>query len=67
MAAGPIGFVCTVIVPTFAEMFEGFGAELPGATQRLIAISSFMSGNVLWLLGGSVALGLAVKWRLQTP
>ena len=66
VAAGAIGFMLTVIVPTFAEMFEGFGAELPGATQRLIAISSFMSGNVLWLLGGGVALGLAVKWGLQT-
>jgi len=66
VAAGAIGFMLTVIVPTFAEMFEGFGAELPGATKRLIAISSFMSGNVLWLLGGGVALGLAVKWGLQT-
>ena len=38
MAAGLIQFV----VPVFAEMFSGFGKELPWLTQKLVDVSDFV-------------------------
>jgi len=37
-----IGFLATTIVPTFAELFRGAGAEVPPQTQALIDASDFM-------------------------
>ncbi len=36
------------VVPTFAEMFEGFGAELPAFTQFVVGLSDTLVDNV-WL------------------
>ena len=48
----PIGVVCVAVivtcillikvVPTFAEMFEGFGSELPAFTQFVVALSEWV-------------------------
>ena len=35
------------VVPVFAEMFSGFGKELPGPTQMLIDVADFLKGNLL--------------------
>lgn len=35
------------VVPVFAEMFTGFGKELPGPTQMLIDFADFLKGNLL--------------------
>ncbi len=35
------------VVPVFAEMFSGFGKELPGPTQMLIDVADFLKGNML--------------------
>ena len=44
-----------MIVPNFANTLKGYGQELPGLTQAVLAISDFVVANVVWLL-----LGLAV-------
>ncbi|MEE4312173.1 MAG: type II secretion system F family protein, partial [candidate division KSB1 bacterium] len=36
VAIGAISFLLTAIVPTFAELFHDFGAELPGPTKLII-------------------------------
>ena len=41
------------VVPTFAGMFEGFGAELPAFTQMVVNLSDFMI-EWGWLLGLSI-------------
>jgi len=38
------------VVPTFAEMFQGFGQELPGPTQFLIDLSDFLKANILYIM-----------------
>lgn len=60
MAAGLIQFV----VPVFAEMFEGFGKELPALTQALVDISNFV--KKWWYIivpsfAGSV--WLFIRWK----
>ena len=60
MAGGLIQFV----VPTFAEMFSGFGKPLPALTQTLVDISEFVKGNWYYLLGGLVvAVFIFRKWK----
>ncbi len=57
----------TYIVPIFAKMFEGLGAELPGPTQFVLSLSAFLRGNILTGLGLLVALIIAYKYYSKTP
>ena len=43
------------VVPTFAEMFEGFGAELPAFTLFVVALSDTLVDNVWLFIGAIVA------------
>ena len=43
------------VVPTFQELFEGFGAELPAMTQFVINLSESMQANGLMILIGFAA------------
>lgn len=49
VAIGILTFIMLFIVPTFEEMFEEFGLELPAPTLLLIAISNYLAGY-WWLL-----------------
>ncbi|MEH6708147.1 MAG: type II secretion system F family protein [Alloalcanivorax venustensis] len=44
------GILLVKVVPTFQELFEGFGAELPGFTQFVIGISEGLQANFLAIL-----------------
>ena len=60
MAAGLIQFV----VPIFAEMFSGFGKELPALTQALVDISDFVKHYWYYILAAiSVFVFLFKKWK----
>jgi type IV pilus assembly protein PilC len=54
------------VVPTFAGLFEGFGAELPAFTQFVVGLSDFMIAYG-WLLGlgiiGAVMAFIQTKKR----
>ncbi|PIP11832.1 MAG: pilus assembly protein PilC [bacterium (Candidatus Stahlbacteria) CG23_combo_of_CG06-09_8_20_14_all_40_9] len=49
VAVGVLIFMLAVIIPTFAGMFAGMGAELPGITKVILGLSSFLR-NYFWLL-----------------
>ena len=55
------------VIPTFATMFSKLGAELPWATQALIASSSFFLNYWPHLLVGSVVSFFAVRYYIRTP
>jgi type IV pilus assembly protein PilC len=57
----------TYIVPIFAKMFEGLGAELPAPTQFVLSLSGFMRANILTGLGLLVASFIAYKYYSKTP
>jgi type IV pilus assembly protein PilC len=44
------------VVPTFADMFSGFGAELPAFTQMVVNMSDFMIANGIYV--GLVIIGI---------
>ena len=65
----PIAVVCVAVivtaillvkvVPTFQELFEGFGAELPAFTQFVIGLSESLQSNFLavLLVGAALIIG----------
>ncbi|MBP5509758.1 MAG: type II secretion system F family protein [Kiritimatiellae bacterium] len=58
------GGLITFVVPVFTEMFSGFGAQLPAATQMLVNMSDFIRGNWYWLIGGfAIAVVLFKRWH----
>jgi len=56
----------TYIVPIFAKMFAGLGAELPAPTQFVLSLSAFIRTNILTGLGLLVALIIAYKYYSKT-
>jgi MSHA biogenesis protein MshG len=64
---GAITVINVMVVPAFATVFRSFNADLPWATQLLIASSQFTL-NFGWLLAiGAVAGAFALKAWVDTP
>jgi MSHA biogenesis protein MshG len=55
------------VIPAFAKVFKGFGADLPLMTRMLIGFSDFMLGWWHVLLLGLVAAYFGIKAWLNTP
>lgn len=58
-----VAFIVTVIllifvVPTFEEIFAGFGAELPQFTQMVLGLSNFVQSYGLFILAGLVGASM---------
>ncbi len=61
LAVGLVNVLLIMVIPVFAEMFSGFGADLPKPTQMLIDLSDFLKGNIIY-----IAVGLFVAFKLLT-
>jgi len=48
------GILLVKVVPTFAEMFEGFGSELPAFTQMVVNISEWVQAYWFMVIGAVV-------------
>ncbi len=69
------------VIPSFAQMFEGLGAELPAPTQLVIWLSNWFTRNVPFVIAAFVVLGWGLRryyatdggrhvvdrWRLKLP
>src|SRR5689334_25295233 len=57
-----VTFLTVYMVPRMADLFSGFGHELPTVTQIVVGLSRWLSGNVIWfgplVIGGAVLLFL---------
>jgi type IV pilus assembly protein PilC len=49
IAVGVVVIILWKVIPTFAALFEGLGAQLPLPTRITIAVSNFL-GRYMWLL-----------------
>lgn len=56
----------TWIVPVFAKMFAGLGAELPMPTQIVLSISGFLQNNIGKIFLGLIVLAIAFRMALRT-
>jgi len=60
IAVGVVVVILWKVIPTFAALFEGLGAQLPLPTRVTITLSKFL-GRYMWLLvlvGGASVFGL---------
>ncbi len=59
-----ISVLMIFVIPIFAQMFlemSGGKVGLPGPTQLVIDISDFLRSNILYIIGGVVAMGYGIK------
>ncbi len=64
VAAGVTFIMLTYIVPVFAKMFSGLGAELPGPTRFILSLSAFLRGNIL--IGLVLLILLIVAYKVYS-
>ena len=55
------------VIPTFAEMFSGFGSELPAPTQIVINLSNIFVANWYLIFGGVGVLLYSFFKSLKSP
>ena len=67
IAVGVVIVILWQVIPTFAELFIGLGADLPGPTKITIGISNFIADYILFIFGGIIAFVLGMKWYVSTP
>jgi len=66
VAIGVTFIMLTYIVPIFAKMFEGLGAELPAPTQFVLSLSAFLRANILTGVGLLIALLIGYRYYSKT-
>ncbi len=64
VAIGVTFIMLTYIVPVFAKMFSGLGAELPGPTKMVLGLSAFLRGNIL--TGAVLLILLIIGYRFYS-
>jgi type IV pilus assembly protein PilC len=66
-SAAMVTFLTVYVVPRMAELFSGFGNELPTITQIVVGISRWLQGNVFWfaplVVGGAILFYLWSRTR----
>ena len=67
MAVATSVFLLTYVLPKFMALFAGNEHLLPVPTKVLIGISGFMRRYWYAFLGGVIALGIGLKFAINTP
>ncbi len=55
-------FMMWQVIPVFASIFIDLGAQLPGLTAFIIALSLFVQKNILWIFLGLIALVVGFRF-----
>jgi type IV pilus assembly protein PilC len=66
VAIGVTFLMLTYIVPVFAKMFSGLGAELPAPTRIVLSLSGFIRGNILTGVISLIILIAAYRYYSKT-
>jgi len=67
IAALVVGVILWKVIPTFASLFQGLGAELPLPTRVVIALSNGLVKYMPFVIGGIFAAGFAFQRYYSTP
>ncbi|MCR5214097.1 MAG: type II secretion system F family protein, partial [Eubacterium sp.] len=62
VTCGVVVIMLTSVVPTFAEMFEEMGADLPAATQLLVNFSNFLVHR--WYILLAIIAVIVIAWKM---
>lgn len=60
-------FVFTGVLPSFFDMFDSVGAEMPGITMAVMGLSHFLTDNFLFVMTGVLIVVAVVIVVLRMP
>ncbi len=62
-----VTFLLMYVIPTFEQLFAGFGASLPLPTVIVLGLSRFVQAYILFIIGGLVGtvVGLRMYYRTE--
>ena len=66
VAIGVVIFLLIYVIPTFQQMFSGFGVALPLPTVIVLEASRIVRANLLYILVGLVALAVGFQMYYRT-
>lgn len=66
VAIGVVAVFLTKVIPSYSDMFDQMGSELPGITKAVVAASDFVMNNVILILLVIVAVIVAIRIFKQT-
>jgi type II secretory pathway component PulF len=61
------GVAALFVLPQFAQLYSGFGMEVPWLTRLVLAVGDFRWGLGAWILVGGLGLSLVAAVLLGTP
>jgi type IV pilus assembly protein PilC len=67
LSLGVVAIIVVRVVPAFSDFYANFGAELPWATQLIVAFSNSVRTNLVLLGLTAVGVGVLVRWSLRQP
>jgi type IV pilus assembly protein PilC len=62
-----VGIIAVKVVPTFADFYASFNAQLPLSTRMIVAVSNFIRGNLLLIVIGVLALAAGFYTWIKQP
>lgn len=54
------------VIPSFQEIFDMIEGELPLPTRIVIAVSDFVVANLVWVIGGIIAVIALIAYAKNT-
>lgn len=66
VAIGVVIVMLVVVIPSYVDMFEDLGTELPGITKAVVVMSEFIQNYWFILLPSAIAFVLLVRWYSRT-
>jgi type IV pilus assembly protein PilC len=67
LAIGLVGIIVIKVVPTFAEFYSSFEAELPMSTRLIVGLSNFVRGNLLLIVIAVLGAAAAFYTWIKQP
>jgi type IV pilus assembly protein PilC len=67
LAVGVVIMLVTIALPPLVDLFASFDVALPWTTQTLLAVSSFVLDNGVYLMAGVIILILLIIVLLRVP
>ena len=62
-----VSFIVLKVVPAFSDFYGSFGAQLPLVTRIIVGVSTFLRGQILWIVGATAAIVLGVLAWVRQP
>jgi type IV pilus assembly protein PilC len=66
IAVGVVYIILWKVIPVFASLFAGLGAQLPYLTRVVVAASNFVGNYTIFIALGIVAISVAISRYYQT-